>query len=427
MIKLIHTADVHLDSPLQTLALRDPELQEKVQGASRSAFTRIVEQALEQQVAAVLISGDLFDRTARSAKTAAFLLLELTRLKEAGIQVFYIKGNHDAENPLTGETTLPENVHVFDGDGDKMQLGNPEVADGDDDKGPVEGHEVWIHGVSFKEKKAEKSLLGKFSAPVPDAINIGLLHTSLSGSAAHDVYAPCSVKELIDTGFNYWALGHIHKRQVHCEAPWIVMPGIPQGRDIGEPGPQSATLITIDEGSITTSEFPTSSIEFTTLLLDVSELEDPTSLQALVKSELQKHADSLLSDDGVVRVCLQGQSAFRWQWLRDREQWEETFKLSCRGTGRLWLEKLVFEIADEPKTVADKSALGELSDLMSAMRVEEVFVEESVALIDELLSALPANERSKLLPTEEAQRELAALLSEQGEEHLLAIMKGVST
>ena len=385
-------------------------MQEKVQGASRNAFTRIVEQALEQQVAAVLISGDLFDRTARSAKTAAFLLAELTRLKEAGIKVFYIKGNHDAENPLTGETTLPDNVYVFDGDGDKVQL---------------EGHEVWIHGVSFKEKKAEKSLLGKFAAPVTDAINIGLLHTSLNGSASHDVYAPCSVQELIDTGFNYWALGHIHKRQVHCEAPWIIMPGIPQGRDIGEPGPQSATLITIDEGGISTSEFRTSSIEFTTLLLDVDALEDATALQAFATSALQKHADALQSADGVVRVRLQGQSAFRWQWLRDRDQWEETFKLACRGTGRLWMEKLVFEIADTPKTVTDKSALGELAELMSAIREEDATVEKSITLIEEVLSGLPPSVRSKLLPTEEAQRTLAAMLSEQGEEQMLAIMKGV--
>lgn len=133
MIKLIHTADVHLDSPLQTLALRDPDLREKVQCASRNAFTRIVEQAIEQQVAAILIAGDLFDGAARSAKTAAFLLAELTRLNQAGIRVFYIKGNHDAENPLTGDTTLPENVHVFDGQGGKVQL---------------EGTDVWIHGIS---------------------------------------------------------------------------------------------------------------------------------------------------------------------------------------------------------------------------------------------------------------------------------------
>lgn len=410
MIKLIHTADVHLDSPLRSLALRDPDLREKVQGASRDAFRRIVEQAMEHSVAAVLIAGDLFDGAARSAKTAAFLLVELNRLHQAGIRVFYIKGNHDAENPLTGETTLPDNVHVFDGLGGMEQL---------------EGTDIWIHGVSFTGKQAESSLLSKFSTPVADAINIGLLHTSLNGSASHDVYAPCTVQELIATGFDYWALGHIHKRQVHSDTPWIVMPGIPQGRDIGEPGPQSATLITIDEGTITTSEFPTSSIEFTSLVLDVSTLQDPMGLQTLAQEALQKLLDSLQSADAVVRVRLEGQSAMRWQLLRDREQWAETFNLLCRGTDRLWLEKLIFDIEDTPKSVTDTSALGELSELMSTIRAEEAFNEEAGALIDEVLSTLPPSERNKLLSTEHAQRELVASLSEQGEEQLLAIMKGV--
>ena len=411
MIKLIHTADVHLDSPLQTLALRDPELREKVQGASRQAFTRIVEQALQQRVAAVLIAGDLFDGAARSAKTAAFLLFELNRLDQAGIRVFYIKGNHDAENPLTGETTLPGNVHVFDGDGDSVQL---------------EDCDVWIHGVSFTGKTAEKSLVEKFSTPVADAINIGMLHTSLNGSASHDVYAPCSVQELINTGFDYWALGHIHKRQVHSQAPWIVMPGIPQGRDIGEPGPQSATLITIDEGIISTAEFATSSIEFTSLELNVSALQEPNALQALAQESLQELLNTLHSSDAIVRIRLFGQSTLRWQWMRDREQWIETFNLLCRGTGRLWLEKLIFDIDDTPKSVADTTALGELSSLMSSIRAEEAFNEEAIALIDEVLATLPASERQKLLPSEQSQRELASSLSKQGEQQLLAIMKGIS-
>ena len=410
MIKLIHTADVHLDSPLQTLALRDPDLRDRIQCASRNAFTRIVEHAIEQSVAAVLIAGDLFDSAARSAKTAAFLLAELSRLNQAGIKVFYIKGNHDAENPLTGETTLPDNVHVFDGEGDCVQL--PES-------------DVWIHGVSFSEKRAEKSLLGKFSTPVADAINIGMLHTSLNGSASHDVYAPCSVNELIDTGFDYWALGHIHKRQVHCETPWIVMPGIPQGRDIGEPGAQSATLITIDEGGVSTSDFPTSSIEFSTLILDISDLQDAAALQDLTRDALQAHVGTLQSDDGVVRIRLQGQSALRWQWLRDREQWLETVKLQCRQTERLWVEKLIFEVDDTPRSVPDRSALGELSTLMSTIRNEAAFRDDAVALITELLAALPANQRKALLPEEDSVQELASRLSRQGEEQLLAVMKGV--
>jgi len=410
MIKLIHTADVHLDSPLKTLALRDPELQEKVQCASRTAFTRIVDQALEHEVAAVLIAGDLFDGASRSAKTAAFLLVQLDRLKQVGIRVFYIKGNHDAENPLTGETKLPDNVHVFDARGGKVQL---------------DGSDVWIHGVSFSGKKAEKSLLEKFSPPVADAINIGMLHTSLNGSASHDVYAPCTVQELVNTGFDYWALGHIHKREVHSTAPWIVMPGIPQGRDIGESGPQAATLISIEGDSIKTSEFATSSIEFTTLQIEVTALQDPADLQALAKKALNELLISLVSDDAIVRVRLHGQSALRWQWLRDREQLEETFNLLCRDSGRLWMEKLVFDVDDNPVPMADVSALGELSQIMMTIGNEDAFNENAAELVEKVLSVLPPSERNKLRVTETSTKELVDSLSAQGREQLMAVMKAV--
>lgn len=412
MIKLIHTADVHLDSPLKTLALRDPVLREKVQCASRTAFSRIVDQAIAHQAAAVLIAGDLFDGAARSAKTAAFLLSEFNRLAEEGIRAFYIKGNHDAENPITGGVSFPDNVHVFDSRGGKVQLGD---------------QDIWIHGVSFSGKKAEKSLVSKFPEPVPGAINIALLHTSLSGSSAHDVYAPCSVQELVDTGFDYWSLGHIHKRQVHCEAPWIVMPGIPQGRDIGESGGQSATVLSVEEGVISTETFPTSAVEFRRLLVDVSDLDDASALRGKVSLALTALADSLESDDAVVRVQLHGQSALRWEWLRDRDQWVETIRKLCEDNGRLWLEKLSFDISEPVSELADTSAQGELAALMASIRSEAGFEQEAVALIDDVLGLLPAGERKKLLTDEQAQRQLAASLGQAGEEHMLAVMKGANT
>lgn len=246
LIKILHTADIHLDSPLRSLALRDEGLRDAVQAATRAAFTRIVDVALAEGVAALLIAGDLFDGAERSARTAAFLTGQLDRLKSAGISVFYIKGNHDAENPITGELTLPDNVHVFDGRGGKMQLTD----------------DIWVHGVSFAGRHAPESLLPKFSPPVPGAINIAMLHTSLAGAAGHDVYAPCSVSDLAAMGFDYWALGHVHKRQVHAQSPWVVMPGIPQGRDIGEAGPMSATMLNIDDASISIEEVITSAVEF---------------------------------------------------------------------------------------------------------------------------------------------------------------------
>ena len=130
MIKILHTADVHLDSPLRSLATRNSELRDIVATATRTSFSQLVDFAISEAVAALLIAGDLFDGKERSARTGAFLTAELARLGEAGIRVFYIKGNHDAENPITGTLDLPAHVHIFDARGGREQLTD----------------DVWIHG-----------------------------------------------------------------------------------------------------------------------------------------------------------------------------------------------------------------------------------------------------------------------------------------
>src|SRR5215203_1175574 len=122
MLKIFHTADIHLDSPLASLAMRDPGLRQRVGTASRQALERMVTFCIEDGVAALLICGDLYDRAERSMKTAAFLAYQMERLNGHEIAVFYIKGNHDAENPVTGEMQLPANVHVFGGHGGKVNL-----------------------------------------------------------------------------------------------------------------------------------------------------------------------------------------------------------------------------------------------------------------------------------------------------------------
>jgi exonuclease SbcD len=203
--------------------MKNDQLAAQVRSASRQALETMVQFCIDEDISAFLIAGDLYDGQERSAKTAAYLAGQMQRLAEAGVKVFYIKGNHDAENPVAGEIALPSNVHVFDGRGEKVQLAE---------------HPVSIHGVSFRDRHAPESLLPKYPTPEPSAINIALMHTSLTGAEGHDLYAPCSVSDLAGAGFDYWALGHVHKRQVHAQDPWIVMPGMPQGRDIGEAGPK---------------------------------------------------------------------------------------------------------------------------------------------------------------------------------------------
>ncbi len=108
--RFVHTADVHLDSPLRTLALREPALAELIGGATRRAFVAIVELCLAEKVDALMIAGDLYDGEQTSMKTARFLADQLRRLHEAEIPTFVIRGNHDAESRITRELTLPDSV-----------------------------------------------------------------------------------------------------------------------------------------------------------------------------------------------------------------------------------------------------------------------------------------------------------------------------
>lgn len=410
MIKILHTADVHLDSPLRSLALRNAGLRETVAAASRAAFSQMIDRALSEEVAAILISGDLFDGRERTARTGAFLLAELDRLAEAGIQVYYIKGNHDAENPITGTLDLPQHVHVFDARGGKHQL----------------AEDVWIHGVSFAESHAPESLLPRFKAPVAGAVNIAMLHSSLAGAAGHDVYAPCSVSDLAAMGFDYWALGHIHKRQIHAEAPWVVMPGIPQGRDIGEAGPKSATLLTIEQGQIALSEVPTSVVEFVETELDVTGAANDEALRATLKAHLSVLSAALVAPTGVVRLTLKGAPARHWQILRDRDVWTEQVHVLAQTCGDLWIDKLIFELA--PEAAQDTSgASDELAAIMATICGEPGFQEHARQYVETVLQDLPATLRERLIADEAARDALVARLTQAGADRVLAQMKGAES
>ena len=407
-MKILHTADIHLDSPLRSLALREPGLRERVRTASREALAGIVDIALAEDVAALLIAGDLFDGAERSARTAAFLALQLDRLRERGIRVFYIKGNHDAENPLTGELSLPDNVHVFDGRGSKVQL-----ADG-----------LWIHGVSFSGRHAPNSLLPKFPAPVEGAINIAMLHTSLGGAEGHDPYAPCSVGELTAAGFDYWALGHVHRRQVHSQAPWVVMPGMPQGRDIGEFGPKSATLVTIGD-TIGIKEVTTSAVEFRQVQIDATETESDDDLREVLRRRLREMAGNLESDSAVIRLVLTGRAPRRWQILRDQDVWTDTAAQFALETGVLWLDKLLFDLSES--AAPGPGPTDELAEIMKTIREEPGFAETCRADIEGILRELPPGQRARLMPDEAAMDQLAQRLAKIGTARILARMKGADS
>ena len=218
--------------------------------ASRQALIAIVDLCLAERVDALVIAGDLYDGDQTSMKTARFLGSQMSRLHQAGIRVFKIRGNHDALSRISKQLVFPDTVTIFGGRAQSVSQ-------------TAGGLDVMFHGLSFANPKAPESLLPKYAAAHEGAVNIGIMHTSLAGSPGHDVYAPCNVADLHAHGFDYWALGHIHVRNVHPGASTVVMPGMPQGRDINEAGEKSVTLVTIrDDRSIEIEERLTSIAQF---------------------------------------------------------------------------------------------------------------------------------------------------------------------
>ena len=242
MFKFIHAADVHLDSPLRGLSAYEDAPIDVIRSASRRAFEKLVRLALDEQVAFVLLAGDLFDGSWNDFQSAMFLAKQLGRLDKAGVRVFVVLGNHDAQNRMVKKIPFPKNLHLFG-----SRSAKTEVLDVDDTR-------VAIHGRSFALSRMTENLAVTYPTAKPGMLNIGLLHTSLDGREGHDTYAPCSVDDLLGRGYQYWALGHVHQQEFVRRDPWIVFPGCLQGRHVRETGAKGCVLVSAEGDQITAVE-----------------------------------------------------------------------------------------------------------------------------------------------------------------------------
>jgi len=410
--RFIHTADVHLDSPLRTLALKNEEMAELVANATRTTFTRIIDLCIDEQVDALIIAGDLYDGELTSMKTAVFFVGEMQRLVEAGIKGFIVRGNHDAQSKITQHLTLPEGVHVFSTRGDKFVLDELGVA---------------VHGCSFSKGPIPKSLLTKYKAAEGDLINVGVLHTSLAGSAQHDPYAPCSVDELQAQNYTYWALGHIHKREVHATAPTtIVMPGIPQGRHINESGPKSVTLVDIDdEQNVTAVERLTSVVQFQRLEVDLTSVADWQELGIRLDRAFAEIVARVRSQQLIVRVNLTGSTPFSNALHREREALTHEVESRARNAGPVWVEQTdnnTSLLAQDLELTADlANPVAELRALVAAsINDDGVIIDTTLELIESLQRALPPELRERFDPSNEELRQVLKKSAAQGAAVVLA-------
>lgn len=411
--RFVHSADIHLDSPLRSLALRDKDLAALIGTATRAALTAIVDLCLAERVDALILAGDLYDGEQTSMKTALFLAAEMARLHKAGIRVFIVRGNHDAASRITTELTLPDNVTVFGAKPGMVELQRNRT------QTPVA-----IHGLSFAKPHAPESLLPGYGAPVPGAVNIGILHTSLDGSPGHSLYAPCTVADLDATGFRYWALGHIHKRAVHQRAATVVMPGMPQGRDINESGAKSATLVTVaDDGTIHLEERITALAQFERVTLDATGITEWVALAGAVGKALGAARDKAAAPHLVARLAITGATPLAWRMRQDADLLKGEADHQAAIAGSTFVEKLALAVT--PPGLAAATSADPLVELRRLVEGEilpsEAFAVELDEAWQELRKQLPAEVR-KVLEREDAAalRGRLTVLAAEGAEDVLA-------
>lgn len=374
-MRFLHSADLHLDSPLRSQGLRDPSLARRLQGASRLALARLVDAAIEEEVAALFLAGDIFDNGVADVTSRVALAGELRRLTRAGIATVMIRGNHDALIDHTRYGPLEEGVVLLDAASPTCHVGD-----------------AAIHGLGFESRHAATSLLPRYPAAEAGLVNIGLMHTSLGGSEGHDLYAPCSEADLLAHGYDYWALGHIHKRfERRSETALAVMPGIPQGRHARETGRGSATLVEIDAAGIRAREVALAAVVFETVDIDLGPTAGLGERRELIGHALAAAARPDVEVAARLRISGAGMLAAEAGFAR------RLAEEACEEIDGVHVESV--RLATGPERAAP-GVVAELAALMQEDAGTPGFRDEALAFLEDWRATLPAEVAEALDPAE---------------------------
>ncbi|MFD1672717.1 exonuclease SbcCD subunit D [Agrilactobacillus yilanensis] len=273
-MKFIHCADAHLDSPFFGLKQIDQTVGDKLYQAPFTAFERMIDRAIADEVAFILIAGDTFDSQNQNLKVQWFLKNQFQRLQAVGIQVYLIFGNHDYLNETTTQLTYPENVHIFGAQPEVMRYIS------------AEGFKIDITGFSYDQRHITENVAADYPERRLDAdLAIGLLHGGLKGAGDAN-YAPFELNDLLQKGYDYWALGHIHHRRALNRRPDIIYAGNLQGRNIDESGVKGFYEINYQYNDLATAFVPVAPFQWQQMTIE--------DQQRLTVPEVVQHLKSML-------------------------------------------------------------------------------------------------------------------------------------
>ncbi|MFB5088752.1 DNA repair exonuclease [Psychrobacillus sp. PGGUH221] len=391
-VRFLHIADLHLDSPFKGLTSIPQNKLQDIRESTFKAFTNIINYAKASKPDFILIVGDIYDGENRSLRAQHLFQKGMEELSSVGIPVFICYGNHDHLSGNWVRFQLPDNVDVFEEEVDTKTL-------------EVEGNKVHISGFSYKERHIRDAMHVHY--PIANGLDyhIGMLHGSIEGNEEHDVYAPFRQADLISKGYDYWALGHIHKRQILSDDPPIVYPGNTQSRHRNEKGLKGFYEVSLTKGQANLQFIHSSAFIYDEVAVSCDGIIHANELIARIEVTLRDYIES--NGSAIVDVMLTDitedteellQSSTNEEWLQiiqESIRGEENFivvqKLRIQMPKEIWSESSAIVQSIEQWNNADwKYALKELYQHPKGSRYLETisseFVKETINEVEQLLS-----------------------------------------
>jgi len=381
-MKFIHAADLHLDSPMRGLERYEGAPIEALRQATRRALQNLVDFALREEVQLVVIAGDIYDVDWKDYNTGQFFNQQMTRLVKQNIPVVMVRGNHDAKNVITRSLRLPADVY-------DLSTKKAETI-------KFDGLGVAVHGRGYHEREVKIDLASSYPDAEPGMFNIGILHTALNGRPPHGEYAPCTLDTLINKGYDYWALGHVHQREIVNENPWIIFPGNLQGRNVRETGPKGATIVSVIDGHVSqVSHQDFDVVRWAICTVDLQDTNDMDSALDQLIDQLESMADNTQQKLVAVRLILTGETDIHDVLMQDMERCIHDIRAAvCEKCETIWLEKVI--ISTQPRT--DINALRKRDDAIGSMLREIKRLSDQPDQLEEFMPAFSALARK--LPNE---------------------------
>lgn len=413
-VRFVHAADLHLDSPFRGIrAEAPPQVADALHRATFDAYDNIIDLCLRERVDALLVAGDIYDGADRSLRAQLRFIDGLNRLDTAGIRSFVCHGNHDPLDGWEARLDLPPGCTRF---GEAVSMA-PVF--------PDEPERAAVYGVSYPTREVRESLVPLFgaAAPVmPGGFSIGLLHANVGGHPDHDPYAPCSVSDLAATGLDYWALGHVHTRQVlREERPGVVYPGNPQGRHPRETGERGVYLAEVNDFGQLRLEFrPVDVVRWEVLEVGIAGMETEQDALGAIDYAVARCAGESTGRPVVYRLSLTGRGPLN-RWLRGPgtvdQLLEQVNERHAHESQWMWCERIQVNTGspvDREQAARREDFTGDLARLGTSLR------EDPGALADlrESLRTLYASSNAApylrtYLPSDDELLELLAAAEEE--------------